>query len=162
MPRPTHFYNVGRFPHPARIYNFLIVTSSPPTQQNVSVPSNLKEGRGWGRTGVRFSFPICFQAAKIPCWKSTDGLWQICTLKKELAEQTFEELKSYVESVLLEGHPIEIQIARTLMEEPGYNAVSSFSGIPDRQVSGKTAGIFSKQRSPYHIISIGRNSLQQS
>lgn len=34
------------------------------------------------------------------------------------------------------------------MEEPGYNAVSSFSGIPDGPVSEKTTSIFSKHRKP--------------
>lgn len=59
-----------------------------------------------------------------------------------------EELQSYVESVLLEGHHIEIQVARTLQEESGYNALPSFLGIPDGQVSGKPAGIFSKHKKP--------------
>lgn len=68
------------------------------------------------------------------------------------AKQTLEDLKSYVESVLLEGHHTEIQIARKLQGEPGNNALFSFSGVPDGQVSGETTGIFRKHRKPlYHF-----------
>lgn len=57
------------------------------------------------------------------------------------------------ESVLLEGHRTVIQIARTFMEQPGYKVGSSFSGLPDGQVSGKPAGIFIKHKKllSYHF-----------